>query len=110
MLLSVIVPCYNEGKVIELTHNEIRKVLDEDAARSNYEYEVIYVNDGSKDNTIDIIEEFSKKDSHSKYISFSRNFGKESATSDAMSIFPRPARRSKRTPCRRPATSTTTTD
>ena len=56
MFLSVIVPCYNEGKVIELTHKEIRKVLDEDAARSNYEYEVIYVNDGSKDNTIDIIE------------------------------------------------------
>lgn len=79
MLLSVIVPCYNEGKVIELTHKEIRKVLDEDATRSDYEYEVIYVNDGSQDNTIDIIENFSKGDSHSKYISFSRNFGKESA-------------------------------
>lgn len=75
MKISVVVPCYNEEESIELFYEEMCSVSRE----MDNEFEYIFVNDGSKDNTLDIIKNLSKKDSRVKYISFSRNFGKEAA-------------------------------
>ncbi len=72
--LSVIVPCYNEEAVLPAFYDEITKVA---AGCSNYDFEFLFVNDGSRDNTQNIIESFAKKDERVKFISFSRNFGKE---------------------------------
>ena len=67
--LSIIIPCFNEEKSITPFYNEISKILH------NIDYELIFINDGSTDNTLNNI----KKLDNVKYISFSRNFGKESA-------------------------------
>lgn len=75
MLISVVVPCYNEEKVIEITYTELLKNL----SGITDDFELIFVNDGSKDKTIDLLKGFAELDKHVKYISFSRNFGKESA-------------------------------
>lgn len=75
-LISIIVPCYNEQEVLYLFFDEIRRVTDE---LTDYNFEFIFVNDGSKDNTLKICKQLSVKDSRVKYISFSRNFGKEAA-------------------------------
>lgn len=75
-LISVVVPCYNEQEVLNMFYAEMKKVAD---SMTEYDFEIIFVNDGSKDNTLKICKELSKKDSRVKYISFSRNFGKESA-------------------------------
>ena len=72
-LLSIVVPCFNEDESVEIFLEEIQKTLKE------YNFEVIYVNDGSSDNTLKYIKELASKNSNVKYISFSRNFGKESA-------------------------------
>lgn len=74
-LLSVIVPCYNEGKVIEKTTEAISSALSD----QEFNFELIFVNDGSKDDTLGDIKAISSKDFRIKYISFSRNFGKEAA-------------------------------
>ena len=73
--ISIIVPCYNEEKAIPFFYEEITKI----SKTLKYNFEFIFVNDGSKDNTIKIIKEYSKKDKKVKYIDFSRNFGKEAA-------------------------------
>ena len=75
MKISVVIPCYNEQESIELFYKEMSSVSEE----MNNEFEFIFVNDGSKDNTLTIIEDLCQKDSRVKFISFSRNFGKESA-------------------------------
>ncbi|WP_405308696.1 MULTISPECIES: glycosyltransferase family 2 protein [Methanobrevibacter] len=72
-LLSIVVPCFNEDESVEIFLEEIQKTL------KDYNFEVIYVNDGSSDNTLKYIKELASKNSNVKYISFSRNFGKESA-------------------------------
>ena len=75
-LLSVIISCYNEEESIPLFYKEINKVSKE----MNYlNFEFIFVNDGSKDNTLNIVKKLTKKDKRVKFISFSRNFGKEAA-------------------------------
>lgn len=74
--VDLIVPCYNESQVIELFYKETGKVID---SINGYNFNFIFVDDGSKDNTLDIISGFAKFDERVKYISFSRNFGKESA-------------------------------
>lgn len=74
-MISLIIPCYNEEESLGILYNEIDKVsrqLDEQC-------EIIFVNDGSKDDTLKIIRELAKRDERVKYISFSRNFGKEAA-------------------------------
>ena len=71
--LSIIVPCFNEEESVEIIFKEIQKEL------TDYDYEIIYINDGSSDNTLENIKEISKSNPNIKYISFSRNFGKESA-------------------------------
>lgn len=74
--IELIVPCYNEGDVLRLFYGEVTPVMQ---SLDGFEYSFLFVNDGSRDNTLEIIKELAKKDSHVKYISFSRNFGKESA-------------------------------
>ena len=73
--ISIIVPCYNEAEAIPFFYEEITKI----AERTDKKFEFIFVNDGSKDITINIIKDYSKKDNRIKYIDFSRNFGKEAA-------------------------------
>lgn len=74
--VSIIVSCYNESAALPLFYSEISKILD---LLPHYRFELIFVNDGSKDNTISIIQELASQDSRVRYISFSRNFGKEAA-------------------------------
>ena len=74
--LSIIVPCYNEEAVLPAFYKEMTAVADN---CSNYEFELLFVNDGSRDETQNIVESFAKNDARIKYISFSRNFGKEAA-------------------------------
>lgn len=74
-LLSVIIPAYNEEKMIEKTADTISAILQ----GADIEYEIIFVNDGSKDGTWKQIQEVAKKNFHVRGITFSRNFGKESA-------------------------------
>lgn len=73
--VSIIVPCYNEEESIPLFYKEIKKVF----SKINYKLELIFVNDGSKDKTLELIRNLSKKDKEANYISLSRNFGKEAA-------------------------------
>lgn len=75
MLLSIIVPCYNEEETVSIFNQEIIKVCGENGR----DYEIIFVNDGSDDNTLANIKELATSDERIRYISFSRNFGKESA-------------------------------
>ena len=75
-LITIIVPCYNEEKVINLFYEEITSTI---SCIHNYDFEIIFVDDGSSDNTLELIKDLSLKDTRIKYINFSRNFGKESA-------------------------------
>ena len=77
--ISIIVPCYNEEKAVPLFYDEMERVIKEDFAKINVKFEYIFVNDGSTDNTLHVIKELHKKDKKIRYISFSRNFGKEAA-------------------------------
>ncbi len=73
--ISLVVPAYNEQEVLPEFHARASKVLSE----LDIEYEIVYVNDGSKDKTINVIKELGKKDSHVAIVDLSRNFGKEIA-------------------------------
>ena len=73
-LISVVVPCYNEQEVLHMFYDEMSRVAGEMSA---YDFEFIFVNDGSRDNTLKICKELAAQDRRVKYISFSRNFGKE---------------------------------
>ena len=75
MKLSIIVPCYNEEEALPLFYDEATKVL----SKMKCDYELLFVNDGSKDRTLRLLRVLGKKDSHVHYLSFSRNFGKEAA-------------------------------
>jgi glycosyltransferase involved in cell wall biosynthesis len=74
--ISIIVPCYNEEESIPLFYDEICRVASE---FKKVDFEFIFVNDGSRDKTLDIARNLSSKDKRVRYVSFSRNFGKESA-------------------------------
>ena len=71
--LSIIVPAYNEEDVVEIFYKETKDVLQ----KINLEYEIIFIDDGSKDNTLKKLKELRKLDNKINIISFSRNFGKE---------------------------------
>lgn len=75
-LVDIIVPCYNEEDVLRMFYDETSKVLNE---IQNYEFRYIFVDDGSKDKTYEILYELGNEHSEVKYISFSKNFGKEAA-------------------------------
>lgn len=74
--ISVIVPMYFEEEVAKECYNRLKNVLDN---IQNYEYELIFINDGSKDKTLTILEEIANEDRNVKVISFSRNFGHQCA-------------------------------
>lgn len=74
-MISIIVPCFNEEESLPLFYRETVSVLNS----LKTDYELLFVNDGSSDRTLSILKEFAGKDEHVRYISFARNFGKESA-------------------------------
>ena len=73
--ISIIVPCYNEQEALSLFYKELVEIFN----KMDYLYELILINDGSSDNTIEIIRKLAGSDNNITYISFSRNFGKEAA-------------------------------
>lgn len=75
-MLSLVVPCYNEEEVLPYFYEEFEKAA---VQLEGYDIEVIFVDDGSKDGTLELAKQLSEKDKRVKYISFSRNFGKEAA-------------------------------
>lgn len=74
-MISIIVPCYNEQEALPFFYEETKKVL----SAIPEEYELLFINDGSKDNTLTILKELAQKDENVRFLSFSRNFGKEAA-------------------------------
>lgn len=74
--ITIIIPAYNEEMVIEECYRRIRLNLEK---IKNYNYEMIFINDGSKDKTLEFLEEIAKNDKNVKVISFSRNFGHQVA-------------------------------
>lgn len=74
-LISIVVPCYNEQESLPIFYKEITKVA-KDMKTVNFEF--LFINDGSTDKTLEILRDLSKKDKRVRFISFSRNFGKES--------------------------------
>ena len=76
--VSLVIPMYYEEDVAKECYEIVSKVLNN---LENYEYEVTFVNDGSKDKTLEILEEIANKDKNIKIISFSRNFGHQCAVS-----------------------------
>ena len=74
--ISIIVPCYNEEECVNAFYKELKLNIDK---LKDIDYEVIFVNDGSKDRTLELVKDLVEKDNNVKYISFSRNFGKEAA-------------------------------
>ena len=76
-LLSVVVPCYNEEKALPYFYDEICNIAEVMGRKHSLEFEFIFVDDGSKDNTAALIEDLAQKDRRVKYILLSRNFGKE---------------------------------
>lgn len=73
--ISIIVPCFNEEESVPLFYEETTSVLKS----LDVDYEILFIDDGSKDDTFQTIKKISAKDEHVLYLSFSRNFGKESA-------------------------------
>ena len=76
--LSVVVSVYNEEKALREFYKETNKILEQ-IKKSGWEHELIFVNDGSKDHSLDILEELAGMDKNVKIVSFSRNFGHEAA-------------------------------
>lgn len=76
-LLSIIVPCYNEEESLPLFYDEITKTAEK--MKNDVLFEFVLVDDGSRDKTLEVMRELSKKDKRVRYVSFSRNFGKEAA-------------------------------
>ncbi len=75
-LVTILTPAYNEEDVLPLLYDRLVKLMNEQV---NYDFEVLIVNDGSKDHTLELLEEFRKKDSRFNYLNLSRNYGKEIA-------------------------------
>ncbi len=74
-MISLIIPCYNEQEALPIFYREVKKVL----LSMKIEYEIIFINDGSKDDTLSILKELASADAGVSFLSFSRNFGKEAA-------------------------------
>ena len=75
-ILSVIVPCFNEEQALPFFYEEIKKIS---VKMKDVSFEYLFIDDGSNDNTLSVIKKYSEMDERIKYISFSRNFGKEAA-------------------------------
>lgn len=74
--ISVVIPMYYEQDVAEYCYERVSNVLN---SISDYDYEIIFVNDGSKDKTLELLRKMAEKDEHVKVVSFSRNFGHQAA-------------------------------
>ena len=74
--ITIIIPAYNEEESLPPLYERLEKLMN---SMGNYEFEILFVNDGSKDNTINLIKEYRQKDERISYVDFSRNFGKEIA-------------------------------
>ncbi len=74
--ISILIPCYNEEKSLPLLYPELVKLMD---ANQNYEWELMFVNDGSRDNTLQELIKLRQQDKRVNYVDLSRNFGKETA-------------------------------
>ena len=72
--ISIVVPCYNEEKALPIFYKEITKITKQ---MKKVDFEFIFVDDGSKDKTLEVTKKLNKKDKRVRYVSFSRNFGKE---------------------------------
>ena len=77
MLISLVVPCYNEEESLPIFYKEASKIAQQMEISHGADFEFIFVDDGSKDRTLQIARELHRKDARVRYISFSRNFGKE---------------------------------
>lgn len=75
MKITILIPFFNEEEMIRKTHQVLCRELDK---LTDFDFELLYVNDGSSDRTLEFIRQIAQEDSRVKYISFSRNFGKES--------------------------------
>ena len=74
--VTVVVPCFNEESSLPILYERLKKLMDDNA---EYQWEVIMINDGSYDNTLEVLRQLHRQDSRICYISLSRNFGKENA-------------------------------
>lgn len=74
--ISILIPCYNEEASLPLLYTELVKVMD---SCKSYDWEVLFINDGSRDNTLSLIKNLRQKDIRISYVDLSRNFGKENA-------------------------------
>mgnify|MGYP001632226320 CR=1 FL=1 len=74
--VTIIIPAYNEEESLPYLYARLVKLMENN---KNYDFEILFVNDGSKDRTLEIIKEYRKKDNRISYVDFSRNFGKETA-------------------------------
>jgi len=79
-LISVVIPCLNESNNIEKIYTGIREAL------GSQRYELLFVDDGSSDNTLDILKLLAKKDPGLRYLSFSRNFGHQNALKAGLDV------------------------
>lgn len=77
--LSCIIPCYNEEAALPYLLQEIRKVADNMSTTFQLDFEILFINDGSRDKTLQILRQAAQEDKRIRYISFARNFGKEAA-------------------------------
>lgn len=77
--LSCIIPCYNEEAALPYFLQEIRKVADNMSTTFQLDFEILFINDGSRDKTLQILRQAVQEDKRIRYISFARNFGKEAA-------------------------------
>ncbi|MCB1840106.1 MAG: glycosyltransferase family 2 protein [Rhodospirillales bacterium] len=74
-LISIVIPCYNEQEVIRTCHTKVVEAIE----NLPYGFEIIYINDGSRDKTIEILREINAEDKRARILNLSRNFGKEAA-------------------------------
>ena len=82
MLISIVVPCFNEEQVINETNKKLTALCRQWHDEKLFDaYEIVYVNDGSSDSTLELLKEIAEKDDNVKIVSFSRNYGQQSALS-----------------------------
>lgn len=75
-LVTILVPAYNEKDVLDMLYERLLKIMNDN---SSYNFEILFINDGSKDNTLEIIRKLRDKDKRVCYVNLSRNYGKETA-------------------------------
>ena len=77
MLISLVVPCYNEEESLPIFYKEASKIAQQMGISHGADFEFIFVDDGSRDGTLHVARELHAQDDRVRYVSFSRNFGKE---------------------------------